>query len=280
MTVTLADGTVVPANDPRAQALLGQQRDVIVVNPPPPPPVQNQPEVLTREQMIEAVEAARKEEKDKLYETLNTLNGRVKVFEDERQRLADEAAEAQRQVEEAERLKQQEEATLTERYQQLEQTWQQRYDEQDQRIQAQQALFEKEREFQQLANYRNQRLGELKDAIDPRFHDFISGTTPEEIEASLFVAAEKTAAIGQEFQTWAEQQGIVQGAQQRQQVRTPGVPVTSGPAFTPEQLSGGAQERTLTPEDIANMPMSEFAANRESLLAAASRQVQERGLYG
>lgn len=280
MTVTLADGSVVPANDPRAQALLAQNRDVIVVQPPPPAPVQVQQEVLTREQMIEAVEAARKEEKDKLYETLNTLNSRVKTFEDERQRLADEAQAAIDAAAEAERLKQQDEATITERYQALESQWEDRFKEQDTRIQSQQALFEKEREFQALANYRNTRLGELKDAIDPRFHDFISGTTPDEIEASLYVAAEKTAAIGQEFQSWAEQQGIVQGGQQQQQQRRPAVPVTSGPSFTPEQMSGGVQEVTLTPEDIAAMPMSEFAANREQLLAAASRQVQERGLYG
>jgi hypothetical protein len=70
---------------------------------------------------------------------------------------------------------------------------------------------------------------------------------------------------------------VAGGQQQRSR---PGMPVTSGPGFTPEQLSGGQQERTLTPEDIAAMPMSEFAANREQLLAAASRQVQERGLYG
>lgn len=279
MTVTLADGTVVSATDPRAQALLGNQRDVIVVQQPPPPPPQAQPETVSVAEMIERVEAARKEEKDKLYGTLDTLNNRVKVFEDERQRLADEAAAAQAAADEAARLAAQEEQTISERYQQLEQTWQERFNEQDQRIQTQQQLFEKEREFQQLANYRNTRLAELKEQIDPRFHDFVAGNSPDEIEAALYVAAEKTAAIGQEFQSWAEQQGLVQGGQ-RQPSRLPGVPVTSGPAFTPEQMSGGVQEVTLTPEDIANMPMSEFAANREQLLAAASRQVSEGGLYG
>ena len=266
MPTQLADGTIVPDNDPR----------VVVIQQPVPTP-NPQPEVLTRDQLIEAVEAARKEEKDKLYETLDTMNKRVKVFEDERQKLADEAEQARLAAEEAERAKQQEEMTLAERYQSLESQWEQRFQEQDQRLQQQQALFEKEREFQQIAAYRNNRLAELKDQIDPRFHDFVGGTTPEEIEASLYIAAEKTAEIGQEFQSWAEQQGLVQGQQPQ---RRPAVPVTSGPGFTPEQMSGGPTERTLTPEDIANMPMSEFAANREQLLAAASRQVQERGLYG
>lgn len=265
---TLPDGTVVPANDPRV---------IVVQQPPPPPAPAPQPEVLTREQMIEAVEAARKEEKDKLYETLNTLNGRVKVFEDERQRLADEAQAAADALAEQERLKQQESQTAVERLEAAEQRWAQQFEQQQQEIAAQRAVFAKEQEFQQLSNYRNTRLAELKEQIDPRFHDFIGGTTPDEIEASLYIAAEKTAQIGQEFQSWAEQQGIQQGGQQQ---RRPVVPVTSGPSFTPEQMSGGPQERTLTPEDIAAMPMSEFAVNREQLLAAASRQVQERGLYG
>ena len=267
---TLPDGTVVPVNDPRV---------ILVQQPAPPPPPA---ETFTRAELdqfvIERVEAARKEEKDKLYGTINTLDERVKVFESERQRLADEAQTALDQAAEAERLKQQEEQTLAERLASSEQRWEQQFNEQRQEIAAKEALWAKEREFQQISQYRNTRLAELKDQIDPRFNDFVGGTTPEEIEASLYIAAEKTAQIGQEFQTWAEQQGVVPGGQQ--QVRRPTVPVTSGPGFTPEQLSGGATERTLTPEDIANMPMSEFAANREQLLAAASRQVQERGLYG
>jgi hypothetical protein len=267
MTDTLG-GLIPPQNDPR----------VIVVQQPPPPPPQNEPETFTREQLLEFVENARKEEKDKLYSTLGTLNDRVKVFEDERQALTDQAEQARIAAEEAERLKQQEELSLTERYQALESQWQTRFDEQDQRMAADKALFQKEREFQQIAGYRNQRLAELSDAIDPRFHDFVGGTTPEEIEASLYIAAEKTAQIGQEFQQWAQQQGIVQ---QPTAPRTPGVPVTSGPGFTPEQWTQSTgQEVTLTAEDIAAMPMSDFAANREQLLAAASRQVQERGLYG
>lgn len=266
---TLPDGTVVPVNDPRV---------ILVQQPAPPPPPA---ETFTREQLdqlvIERVEAARREEKEKLYGTINTLDERVKVFETERQRLADEAQAALDQAAELERQKQQEEQTLAERLAASEERWSQQFEAQQQSIAQKEALWEKEREFQQIAQYRNTRLAELKDQIDPRFNDFVGGTTPEEIEASLYIAAEKTAQIGQEFQTWAEQQGMVPG---QQQVRRPTVPVTSGPGFTPEQLSGGVTERTLTPEDIANMPMSEFAANREQLLAAASRQVQERGLYG
>jgi len=268
--VTLPDGSVVPADDPRV---------ILIQQPAPPPPP---PETFTRDQLdqlvIERVEAARREEKEKLYGTINTLDERVKVFETERQRLADEAQAALDAQAETERLRQQEEQTLAERLQASETRWEQQFNEQQQSIAQKEALWQKEREFQQIATYRNTRLAELKDQIDPRFNDFVGGTTPEEIEASLYIAAEKTAQIGQEFQTWAEQQGMVPGGQQ--QVRRPTVPVTSGPGFTPEQLSGGVTERTLTPEDIANMPMSEFAANREQLLAAASRQVQERGLYG
>jgi outer membrane murein-binding lipoprotein Lpp len=237
------------------------------------------PETFTREQLLEYVENARKEEKDKLYETLGTLNNRVKVFEDDRKKLEDEAQAALDAAAEAERLKQQDEQTITERYQALESQWEERFKEQDTRLANQQAVFEKEREFQALAGYRNQRLGELSDQIDPRFHDFITGTTPEEIEASLYIAAQKTSEIGQEVSAAMAAQGFNPGGQPAAPPR-PGMPVTSGPGFTFEQMQGGPQEKEMSAADIAAMPMSEYAAYREQLLTAASRQVQERGLYG
>lgn len=277
--VTLADGTQVPAsslsaNDPR----------VIVVQQPPPPPVQNQPEVFTMDQVLERVEAARKEEKDKLYETQEQLNNRLKVFEDERTRVESEAAAAQAAADEAERLRQQSELTAIERLEATQTEWQQRFDQQQQEIAAQAAVFQKEREFAQIAAYRNQRVAELGDAIDPRFLDFVGGNNPEEIEASLYIAAQKTAEIGQEVQAALAERGILQQdpAQQQQQQVRPAVPVTSGPGYTPEQYMQGVQgqERQLTAAEIAAMPMSDYMANREQLLSAASRQVSERGLYG
>lgn len=168
MTMTDAAGNPLASNDPR----------VIVVQQPPPPPPQQQPEYLTKEQAMELVEAARKEEKDKLYENLNTMDSRLKTFEEERQRLADEAAAAEAAKEEVIRQQQQEELTIAERYQQLEQTWEQKFAEQQQAMSAQQAVFEKEKEFAQIANYRQQRINELGDQIDPRFFDFVGGNSP------------------------------------------------------------------------------------------------------
>lgn len=260
--------TNVPQNDPR----------YVVINNQPPPPASEPLQTFTMEEVIERIEAARKEEKDKLYETQAQLNERLKVFEDERAALEQKAQEEAEAAAEAERLRQQGEQTALERLASLEQEWQQKFEAQEQERAAQQAIFQKERELQELNNYRAQRLGELSDQIDPRFHDFIRGSSAEEIEAALYVAAEKTAQIGAEVQQAFEQRGMVQD----QGRPRPTVPVTSGPGFTPDQWTGNPNERTLTAEDIANMPMSEYAnpAVREQLLAAASRQVQERGLYG
>ena len=255
----------------------GQQdpRVIVVQQPPAPPQPTQQPQTFTMEEVIERIEAARKEEKDKLYETQEQLNARLKVFEDERTALADQAEQARLAVEEADRLKQQTEMTALERLEAKEQEWSARFTEQQQALSAQQAIYEKEREFQALQGYRNQRLAELSESIDPRFIDFVKGNNVEEIEASLYIAAQKSDEIFQEVQ---EQ---LQGFQQPQQPpRTPGVPVTGGPGFTPEQLTNNPQQVTYTPEDLKAMPMSDFIAQREQLLAAASNQVKERGLYG
>ena len=270
--VTLPDGSVVPANDPRV---------IVVQQPTPPPPPVNEPPTFTMDEVIARVEAARTEEKDKLYSTLNTMDERLKIFEAERQALVDQAQAEAEALAEAQRLAQQQEMTITERQQQLEAQWEERFQAQEQKMAADQALFQKEREFQQIAGYRNQRLAEMADQIDPRFADFVGGTTPEEIEASLFIAATKTAEIGGEFQKYLQEQGFVPG-QALPPPRTPGLPVTSGPGYTPDQWGQQLtnQETTLTADDIKNMNMADFAQNREALLDAASRQVREKGLYG
>lgn len=264
-------GQTINPNDPR----------VIVVNQPtPPPPPANEPPTFTMEEVIARVEAARVEEKEKLYGTLNTMDERLKVFEAEKQALTDEAATAQAAADEAARVAAQQEMTVAERLTLKEQEWEQRFQQQQAAMEADRATFVKEREFQQIAGYRATRLAELSDQIDPRFHDFVGGTTPEEIEASLYIAAQKTQEIGQEFQQYL--QGSQQVQQQQQVAPRAGLPVASGPGFTPEQMWSAVSEgqETLTAEQIAAMPMSEFAAKREALLGAASRQVADHGLYG
>ena len=264
-----------PANDPRV---------IVVQQPTPPPPPANEPPTFTMEEVIARVEAARTEEKEKLYGTLNTMDERLKIFESEKQALADEAQAAMDAKAEADRLAAQQEMTITERQAQLESQWEERFVTQQRAMEAQAATYEKERQFQQIAGYRNTRLAELSDQIDPRFHDFVGGTTPEEIEASLYVAAVKTQEIGQEFQQFLAQQGngLQPGQVPPSPPRAPGVPVTSGPGYTPDQWGQQLtqQETTLTADDIKNMPMGDYSQNREALLEAASRQVRDKGLYG
>ena len=259
---------------------LTQQPDprVIVVQQPQPttPPTPPQPETYTREQLLEFVENARKEEKDKLYETINSMDERVRSFEEERQRITDEAEQARIAAEEAERQKQQGDLTALERLEAKEQEWSQRFEQQQQAIDAQAAIAEQERQYQALVLYRNQRINELSDQIDPRFLDFVGGNSPDEIEASLYVAIDKTSQISQEIQEYLGQQ---QPQQQQPAQRVPGMPVTSGPGFTPEQFTNNPMEKTYTPEDIAALSPQDYAANREALMAAASAQIREKGLY-
>ena len=274
--MTIDNQTGLFQNQPAPQ----QDPRVIVVRQDPPAPAEPKPEYLTREQALELVEAARKEEKDKLYETQADLAKRLKVFEDERQTLVDQQEAERLAAEEAERVRLASEQTALERLEAKEAEWAARFEQQDQAIAAQQAVYERERELQGLMQYRAQRLGELQDEIDPRFHDFVRGDTVEEIEATLYDVAVRTQAIGREVQESLAAQGIMPAGGPPQRTAAPPVPVTSGPGFTPDQWMGNPQERTLTADDIRNMPMSDFVAQREQLLAAASKSVANKGLYG
>ena len=128
------------------------------------------------------------------------------------------------------------------------------------------ALLDKERKFQELMNYRQQRIEQERDTIVPQLIDLVNGNSKEEIEQSIENLKAKSAAIMQDVQ-----QTYLNARQQM-----PGARVTA-PASGP--LDNDPEQQISTPDSIREMSMADYAKQRAKLLGnAASNRGQ--GLFG
>lgn len=214
----------------------------------------------------------RREEKDKLYKEIGTLREQMTVLtaaEEERQRqLAAAQAEADRAAEEA-RLQ---ELSAIERIAELENRFTSETDRMRAEMEAERATFAKERAFQELQQYRTQRLAEEAETIMPDLIDFVSGGTAEEIEASISRVKERTQAILANMQA-AQQQAVPPAL-------TPPVQGSHITAPPVGPMDNQTSHQQLSAADIAAMDMNEYAANRDRLMQGASQQRRNGGLYG
>ena len=128
------------------------------------------------------------------------------------------------------------------------------------------ALLEQERKFQELMNYRQNRLEQERDNIIPELIDLIDGNTPDEVEQSISGLKDKSARI------LSSAQQAMQSA--RQQMA--GTRITS-PASGP--LDNDSDQKSYTPDSIRDMSLADYAKQRAKLLGnAASNRGQ--GLFG
>lgn len=244
-----------PGADPSAIA-------VPVVKAPPAAP-KNEPKTYT----IEDIEAARKQERDKLYSRLETTDKTVNELKAERDRRIKEEADA-RAAAEAEAERQRVEALsaaerLAEVMAENERRWQQVEEERAR----ERAILAKESELRQLEQYRAQRLAEVQDQIEPNLLDYIRGNSVEEIENSIALAVEKTNRIVEAAAGFAQQQRMAQR----------GPSVSGLPPVGP--MDNNPTYETLTAADIAAMDPETYSKNRDRLMQAASQQAR-RGPYG
>lgn len=216
------------------------------------------------------IESARRQEKEKLYPRIDKLETQISAFNQEREALAAQHAEAQRVADEA--RKQREESELSaidlvkkkedewgERFNTAQADWQSKFNKLQETSEAQAQLLERERAFQALKSYTDRRLAEEAENIMPHLVDLVTGNTEEEIESSISAAAARTAAIVADIQ----QALPVHPAQLR--VISPMGGTPTGP------LDNTTEQRTFTAADIAAMSMTEYAQYRDRLLPAASR---------
>lgn len=225
------------------------------------------------------LEAARKQEKDKLYAQIQSLQEEQrkaneslaaiqKKAEDEAaaaaQAIADKEAVAQAKREEEMSAK----ALLEQKLAETTQTWQQKFEQMEAERAQEKALLEKERAFQELLSYRNDAIAAAKDDIAPQFYDFIQGDTKEQIDAGIARAKAATESIAQQFQA----------AQQTQLSQMRGVSTAGYAPVGPMENNPGQQQ--VTDAQINAMTMSEYAQFRSKTGVGAAESRSNRGLFG
>ena len=214
----------------------------------------------------EDIEAARKQEKDKLYRRLETMQEQVARLEQE-QRQRQEQAEAEQRAKEDEARKQAEsEMSAKELLELKEREWQATMQTIEQQMEAERALRERETQFAELMNIRQQLINDYSDRVAPELIDLIEGENADELRQSAEDMAARTQRI------LAQTQEAMQNARQQ----TPTSRVTA-------PMSGedsGSNSRVMSPDEIRSMSMADYAKQRQRLLGGGADGPTNRGLFG
>ena len=257
---------------------LGVQPDgsVTVAVPPAQPAAPAQPQGWDEEAFLKSpavlalLEQARKQEKDKLYPQLSTLKEQVESLTASKQAEIAAAAEEARNAAEEEARKRFEESDAKTLIAQKDQEWSQRFEQIQQERAAERATFEKEKQFLELSQYTQSAVQKAIEAgeIAPELAPMVTGNNVDEVNASLETVRATSAAIVANMQA---------AMQQAQQVPAPrGVAPTGHAPVGPMETVGGT--RTLSPADIAAMPMHEYAKLRPQF--GVAREGSNVGLFG
>ena len=212
---------------------------------------------------------ARKEEKDKLYTELDSMKKSLKAIED--QRAAELAAieQEKRDKESKAKAKKEEEmsakALLEKKLTETNESWEARFNSLQQERELERAQAAKERAYNELVDYRNSQLQEHANDIAPQMRDFVTGDTREQIDTAIARAKAATASMIEE----------IQAARQQQMSQMRGVSPTGYAPVGPMDTLGS--QKQITPEEIAAMPMSEWAVQRQKF---GLSQTRERGILG
>jgi hypothetical protein len=217
------------------------------------------------------VEGIRKQEKDKLYKRIEEAESRYKSMEEQvtslaldREKAIKEATEIARKEEEIRRQREFDELSAKEllkrtedefnvKIKNVDAEWQSRFAQIEAERSAQSALLDKERQLREVETYRQRRVHESQDEIIPELIDLVAGNTPEEIEASVEILRQRSAAIIESIQ------------QATQPSRVKGVSVTA-PSVGPMETQ--TEYQTLNAEDIRNMTMDQYVKMRDRLLSS------------
>lgn len=222
------------------------------------------------------VHKIREDEKGKVYGELTKAQQELQKFqaaEADRAKKAQEAeakaqAEAKKAAEadmDAKQLLQSKEAEWTKQFEQSNKSWEERFNQINAEREQERAIAEKERKFHEFVAYRNDRLNAVRDSIAPELIDLVSGSTPEELEASITTLQGKSEQIAQTVQQYAQQAR----ASQR------GVSSASFPAVGPDTDNPAGKQYTA--EDIAGMNYEQYAEFRRKMGIGSS---QGKGLFG
>lgn len=221
----------------------------------------------------EQLEAARQQEKDKLYPQMEALKTQLDSFKTEvdtyrqEREAAQEAARKAAEEAEAAKVKADEDKlSVQQLLEKRDNEWKQRQADMENKFETERAIMERDRELFQLQSYIQRRVAEeiAANSIIPDLVDFVDGNTPQEVEDSITKLKEKTV-------------NIVEGRQRMLsgQSATPGVsPTGFAPTGPLDNLTG---TKEFTPEDIRNMSASEYAKFRAQV--GIDKAGNNRGLF-
>jgi hypothetical protein len=221
----------------------------------------------------EDIAKARAQEKAKLYPQVEKLQEELSLLKQREQEREAKDAErkaqrAQREAELAKKKKEEEEEELSLKdllKRKEEELQAQILEERAEREKAL-ALLDQERKFQELMQYRQNRLEQERENIIPELIDLIQGSDENEIEQSISSLKEKSAKIFDSVTT----------ASQQTRKEMVGSRITA-PASGP--LDNDSEQRSYSPSDISNMSLADYAKNRAKLLGSASNN-RGQGLFG
>lgn len=215
-----------------------------------PPQVFSQTDVERIREEERARYAAEQQRADSLQ---NELAQYRKAEED---RVAAET-KAAKDAERAQKKKAEEEMELRELITKKDQEWEARLEGERQEREKAFAMLEQERRHASLQTYLAQRMAVDGDEIAPELRDLVGGNTEQEIDSSIVLLKEKSAAILGSYQQYT----------QNQNAQRPTVGVTAPPVGPMETSQ---TTRTYSADDLRAMTPEEYAAEREQLLRAAS----------
>jgi hypothetical protein len=127
-------------------------------------------------------------------------------------------------------------------------------------------LLDRERQFQDLQAFRQQRLEAERDNIIPELIDLIRGDSKDDVERSITELKEKSARIFDSVSQAATQS-------RKEMVGTRVTVPANGP------LDNDSENNSLSSDDLRNMSMADYAKNRTKLLGSTGNN-RGQGLFG
>lgn len=196
------------------------------------------------------LQRVREQEKNKLYDTIESLKGEVSTLAKDREERLAEAERLRLDAEEDARKKAEAELSTRDLLDLKEKEWSSQLNEIRQENARNLALAERERQYSALTEYKTKRLQEVQEDIMPQLLDEVTGNTPDEVEQSIAKYIAKTNEILEASQS-------ATAAARRDMVGTK--------TTLPPTMENNSGQQQFTAEQIAAMSVSEYAKVRDRL---------------
>ncbi|CAB4122230.1 hypothetical protein UFOVP27_115 [uncultured Caudovirales phage] len=204
----------------------------------------------------------REQEKNKLYDTIESLKGEVSLLAKDREERLSESDRLRKEAEEEARKKAEAEMDTRQLLELKEKEWQSQLEEVKKENARNLALVERERQYAALTEFRNRRVQEEQDNIIPELVDLISGNTPDEIEQSITSLRDRSSKI------------LDSASQALQSARKD--MVGTKPTLPPT-MENNSDQQQFSAEQIAAMSVSEYAKVRDRL---GMGRGADKGIFG